>query len=79
MDAEQHGCEFTAVEYFFLKVSGPGSMSEYGTLTGTIEEDGSKVRVCYNEISYCLNLVIFDRGGKLVNGVEFWQYEKLEE
>ena len=79
MDAEQNGCEFTAVEYWYLKVSGPGNMSKIGNITGTIEEDGSRVRVCYVETGYCLNLVIFDRGGKLVNGVEFWQYEKLEE
>ena len=79
MDAEQHGCEFTASEFWYLKTSGPGTMEYLDKITGTIEEDGSKIRVCYVETGYCLNLVIYDRGGKLVNGIEGWQYEKIEE
>jgi hypothetical protein len=77
MDAEQHGCEFTATELFFLKASGPGSAGYAEKLTGTITDD--KVRVCYVTDNYCLNLVIFDRGKKLVNGIEGWQYEKTED
>jgi hypothetical protein len=77
MDAVQIGCEFTATEYFYLKASGPGSMGYPEEITGTI--DGEKVRVCYTVSGYCLNLVIFEGGNLLVNGVEGWQYEKVEE
>lgn len=77
MDAEQHGCEFTATELFFLKKSGPGSAGYPVDLTGTITDD--KVRVCYVTTNYCLNLVILGRGKKLVNGIEGWQYEKTED
>jgi hypothetical protein len=77
MLAEQTGCEFKATETFFLKAAGPGSEGYAEELTGTIE--GDKVRVCYTSSGYCLNLVIFGRGDKLVNGVEGWQYEKSDE
>ena len=43
-------------------------------LTGTI--DANCVRVCYTVSGYCLNLVIYGGGDKLVNGVEGWQYER---
>jgi hypothetical protein len=77
MIVEQTGCEITAFETFFLRASGPGSESSPVAITGTI--DGDRVRVCYTASGYCLNLVIFGGGDKLVNGVEGWQYEKTAE
>jgi hypothetical protein len=77
MDVVQEGCEITATEYFYLKAAGPGSAGYPSKLTGTIKED--KVKVCYSSPTYCLNLVIFGRGQTLANGVEGWQYEKIEE
>lgn len=77
MLAEQTGCEFKATETFFLKAAGPGSEGYAEELTGTIE--GEKVRVCYTSSGYCLNLVIFDGGEVLANGIEGWQYEKTDE
>ena len=77
MDVVQNGCEITATEYFYLKASGPGGAGYPTELTGTIKDD--KVAICYVSPKYCLNLVIFGGGEKLVNGVEGWNYEKVEE
>lgn len=82
MDAEQQGCDFVGTEYWYVESMGQGSMEFYGSLVGTIE--GDKVRVCYTECDYypagfCLNLVIFDGGQELANGIEGWQYEKISE
>jgi hypothetical protein len=77
LDAVQTGCEFKATQYFFLKANGPGSMGYPTEVTGTI--DGDKMKICYTESGYCLNVVIFKGGESLVNGVEGWQFEKLPE
>ena len=77
MYSEQTGCEMIATETFFLRASGPGSEGYAEEITGTI--DGDRVRVCYTSSGYCLNLVIFDGGDTLANGVEGWYYEKSSE
>jgi hypothetical protein len=77
MLVEQDGCEITATETFFARASGPSSQSTPRDLVGTIE--GDVLRICYVSPRYCLNLVIFDGGELLVNGVEGWQYEKTPE
>ncbi len=77
MDVEQHGCEITATEYFYVKINGPGSIG-YGTpVTGTITDD--RVKICYTRSGYCLNLVIMEGGNLLVNGVMDWHFEKIGE
>ena len=79
MLSEQNGCEMTATETFFLKAKGPGSEGYARELTGVIEPDRSRMRICYSSPTYCLNLVITDGGDVLANGVEGWYYEKSEE
>ncbi|HSG24589.1 MAG TPA: hypothetical protein VLA32_00610, partial [Anaerolineales bacterium] len=74
MEAEQTGCEFVGMEVFYLRASGDGSESKPTEITGTI--DGDKMRVCYTESGYCLNLAILEGGDVLANGVEGWYYEK---
>lgn len=77
MDVVQDGCEITATEYYYQKWKGSGNAGYPRDLTGTIKDD--KVKICYTSPTYCLNLVIFEKGKKLVNGVEGWNYEKAEE
>jgi hypothetical protein len=77
IDMEQTGCEITAVEAFTARAGGYSKEGAPRDLTGTIE--GDVLRICYVSPVYCLNLVIFDGGDKLVNGVEGWHYEKTPE
>jgi hypothetical protein len=79
LDVVQDGCEFTATLYFYLLYKGPGSAGYPRELTGTIDENEDKAKICFTSPTYCLNLVIFGRGKTLVNGVEGWQFEKTEE
>jgi len=74
MEAEQTGCDFVGMEVFYLRASGPGSESKPTEITGTI--DGDRMRVCYTESGYCLNLAILEGGDVLANGVEGWYYER---
>jgi hypothetical protein len=79
LDVVQDGCEFTATLYFYLLYRGPGSAGYPQELTGTIDKDEDKARICFTSPTYCLNLVIFGGGQTLANGVEGWQFEKTEE
>jgi hypothetical protein len=77
MDVEQNGCEIIAYEFSYLQYKGIGNAGEARKLTGTIKDD--KVTVCYSSPTYCVPLVIFNEGQTLANGIEGWQYDKVEE
>lgn len=74
MEAEQTGCDFVGMEVFYVRGKGDGSEYKPTEITGTI--DGDKMRVCYTDYDYCLNLAILEGGDVLANGVEGWYYEK---
>jgi hypothetical protein len=76
MDVVQDGCKITATEYYYLQWKGPGSAGYPNKITGTIKDD--KVEICYSNPTYCLNLIIFGGGQTLANGVEGYQYDKVE-
>ena len=77
MEAEQHGCEFTASEIYFIKKGESVSEDVKRELSGKIE--GDKVRVCYTHNDVCVDLVILGGGQTLANNVEDWQFEKTND
>lgn len=77
MDVEQTGCEIVAYEFTYLQYEGIETAGDTVQLTGTIVDN--KVTVCYTNSNYCVPLVIFGGGQTLANGIEHWQYDKIEE
>ncbi|MGD8458150.1 MAG: hypothetical protein PVF83_17370 [Anaerolineales bacterium] len=76
MDVEQVGCQIIAYEFSYILYKGIESAGDTVELTGTINND--RLTVCYTSTNYCVPLVIFGGGQTLANGIEHWQYDKVE-